>query len=83
VRRPVDKCAADNSWHEALTFIFCIAAACAAAAGAGAVQYGKWYEIFKNEAQSRNPSSPYGLGLATYTYPTAQRPTQLWYHDHV
>jgi hypothetical protein len=54
-----------------------------AAATAAAVQYGKWYEIFKNEAQSKNPTSPYGRGLATYTYPTSQRPTQLWYHDHV
>ncbi|KAF6257813.1 hypothetical protein COO60DRAFT_1460964 [Scenedesmus sp. NREL 46B-D3] len=50
---------------------------------AGYTPFGKWYETFRDEAQANNPGSLYGPGLATYTYPTAQRPAQLWYHDHV
>ncbi|WIA36699.1 hypothetical protein OEZ86_007976 [Tetradesmus obliquus] len=50
---------------------------------AGYKPYGTWYDKFRTEAQASNPPSAYGPGLATYTYPTSQRPSQLWYHDHV
>jgi hypothetical protein len=48
-----------------------------------AVQNGTWYETLRAAAQTANPGSLFGPGVATYTYPVTQRPTQTWYHDHV
>jgi hypothetical protein len=46
-------------------------------------QNGTWYDTLRVAAQTSYPGSVYGPGTATYTYPMTQRPTQLWYHDHV
>uniref|UniRef100_A0A383VIA1 Plastocyanin-like domain-containing protein n=1 Tax=Tetradesmus obliquus TaxID=3088 RepID=A0A383VIA1_TETOB len=45
-------------------------------------QNGSWHGILKQRALATNPSLAYGPGYVTYNYPTDQRPTQLWYHDH-
>jgi hypothetical protein len=44
---------------------------------------GTWYQTLKSNAQANNANTVYGPGVATYTYPVTQRPTQTWYHDHV
>ncbi|WIA31275.1 hypothetical protein OEZ86_002177 [Tetradesmus obliquus] len=50
--------------------------------GANFAQNGTWHGILKQRALVTNPSLAYGPGYVTYNYPTDQRPTQLWYHDH-
>eukprot|EP00775_Hariotina_reticulata_P002747 gene2747-3041_t len=43
---------------------------------------GSWYNIFRNQSVQQL-SKDWAPGSAVFTYKNTQRPTQLWYHDHV
>lgn len=47
-----------------------------------ATQVGTWYDTFMLEAAKR-VGDVWAKGSATFTYLNVQKPTQMWYHDHV
>jgi spore coat protein A len=48
---------------------------------AGYASEGTWYDFFKSKAASKF-GVEWGPGFATFQYPSDQRESTLWYHDH-
>jgi bilirubin oxidase len=49
---------------------------------AGFFEHGTWYEHFRNQF-FRKWGVAWEPGASVFQYPNDQRPTALWYHDHV
>jgi FtsP/CotA-like multicopper oxidase with cupredoxin domain len=48
---------------------------------AGYADRGTWYDFFSSKAAT-NYGVTWGPGFATFQYPSSQRASTIWYHDH-